>query len=204
MRIEEAFSMRIGVPYAVVTHVVGIVVSAGLPAAALGSAYDSLEVGAQYAVNTNRNEYHEFWDPGPGAELSMKTPFHTGNLWLGARYLDNPSTSAGTPDFQNFFFYAGWSYHVRLPWRIGLDPGFSLGIDAIVVEGEPNTGLRTETEVGGEFFLRASYFLNDDWRLNVNGITHETFTRRRIRLAFISVGVSRSFSMPSWMRRFLE
>lgn len=201
--------MRFGLARAGFIAVFGFVVSAVLlcstPISAQGTAaYDTLEVGAHYTVNTNRNEYHEFWEAGKGAELYLKTSFHAGHLWLGVRYLNNPSTSTDIPDFQSSFFYTGWSYPLLSPWRLRVEPGFLLGADTFFIEGEKNSGLKYEMEVSGELFVRASCRVVANWHLNVTGGSHMTFTHRRIKLSFFSAGISRSLSMPNWMRGFLK
>jgi hypothetical protein len=175
------------------------------PILALGAAaYDTLEVGGHYTLNTNRNEYHDFWDAGKGAELYLTTSFHTGNLWFGVRYLNNSSKSPDIPDFRSSFIYTGWSYPLFSPWRLQVEPGVSLGADVFFVEGEKNSGLKYEMEVAGELFVRTSYRLSDNWRLNVAGGSHLMFTHRRIKLSFVSTGISRSLSIPGWMRGFLK
>lgn len=167
-------------------------------------AYDTLEVGAHYTTNTNRNEYHRFWEPGKGLECYVSTPFHVGNLRSGFRYLSNPGGAEGVPDFQSAYVYAGWSYGAAVAWGFSVDPGFSIGVNVLHFEDEQTSGQEYESEIAGELSLRVSRPLYRQWRINATGSSFVMLTHRRIELFFVSAGISRSFSMPGWLRGFLE
>ena len=176
----------------------------GDAAARRPAAYDSLEVGARYTLNADKNDFHEFWDPCHGPDIFFATAYHTGRLWLGARYLFVSGTAPTYPDYQSTFIYAGWSYPLCFARRLGVEPGAVLGIDSFFFEDEQNTGLENETETAGELFVRASCGLRAGWRLNVTVSSHHVFTSRRINLLYVSAGLSRFFSTPGWIRRIME
>lgn len=173
-------------------------------AAAPEAAYDSLEVGARYAANVGKNDFHEFWHPGQGGELFFATPFHRGRVWFGTRYLLNSATAADYPDFQSTFVYAGWSYPLPTTRRIDLEPGVLIGIDSFYFEDEQNAGLANETEAAAELFLGVGYRLRGPWHLGLTASSHVIFTHRRINLLYLSAGISRSFAMPGWLGGFLR
>lgn len=206
MRQEKIISHRVAV---LLTGCVMLASSlAGARAARAASAgtvaYDTLEVGASFATDTSRNEYHGFWDAGTGLDFYLLTPFHVGDLRAGCRYLSNYSRLEGVPNFRSAYVYTGWSYGVLLPWGLRIDPGFSFGVNVLRFDDEQIPGQEYESEISGELSLRMSRRIFHEWRLNLTGSSFVMLTQRRIDLSFVSAGISRSFSMPGWLRGFLE
>ncbi|NIM19316.1 MAG: hypothetical protein GTO51_02945 [Candidatus Latescibacteria bacterium] len=167
-------------------------------------AFDSLEAGLGYVVNTNRNDFHARWKPQWGAEGFIQTPFYYGDVQVGIRVVSYSRRIDGVPDFHSLFVSVGWGKRWDLPYNLEGFVGFSVGSDQMIFEEEDLSGSKLETESGTSFNARLSYPIYGKWAFNMSGNYTVILTQRRIKLAFLSAGISRSFSLPDWIKEFLR
>jgi len=169
--------------------------------------FDSLEVGILGLADVSDTDYHNYWQRGVGGEIFAQTPFYLGSTRLGLRYTANSAQpNAGVPDSNNFFFYLGWSLleFEMIRTRAFADLGISLGINQWDFEDETDPGLQEEAEIASEIFGRARLVFARRWNANVSLRYQTTYTHKRINVVYATLGVSRSMSMPGWLRGFLE
>ncbi len=166
--------------------------------------FDSLKIGLSYAVNTNRNDFHNFWKPGPGADGFLETPFYYGDVLLGIRVIHYASREDRIPEFLSIFVYTGWGKTWLLPYELDCFTGFSIGSDQMIFGGDHHLGTKYESEFGIHLNSRLSCPLYGKWRANLSGGYTVIFTKKQIRLTFFSAGISRSIEMPGWLKEFLE
>ncbi len=166
------------------------------------AAFDTLTVQLRAVANVNRNTFHRFWDPGPGLELNIQTPFNFGKLEAGLHYAGFDGKTPVQPDFRALFPYLGWGYDAalsdRFSWYNGLRAGsFLMAFD---IGGDD----RTEQELGLGLVSRLSYRLGGTWSLDLSGRYRFVFTRERLRFVFLAAGLGRAFDTPGWLKALFE
>jgi len=169
--------------------------------------FDSLEVGVLGVADISDNEYHEFWQRGRGAEIFAQTPFYSGSMRLGLRYLINDHQAGQTvPNSRSFYLYLGWSMFEFDIWRDHLiaELGLGVGVNQWRFEGETTEGLDNEIEAATEVYGRVRYTFTRRWSLSTTLRYQTTYTRNTINVVYVTLGVSRAFSMPAWLKGFLE
>jgi hypothetical protein len=175
------------------------------PAAASGASHpDSLEVGLYYTENVNYNGFHDFWRHGKGGGLFVAMPVHVIDVQGGARALSFGRKPDGIPGFHSVFIYLGLGKKWTLtPW-LGLYSGIDVGSEQMLFDVGDEGGNSLESEFAVNLGARLIPALRDGWALNVSGNYEVIFTHKQIRLFVITVGVSRSFTMPRWVKEFLK
>ena len=166
-------------------------------------AFDSLEIGLQYVTNTNRNVFHEFWEPGNGVVGWLGVPFYYGDVRAGIQLLPYAGKGKGISDFQSSFIYLGWSIRWALPYRFDWFNGLSVG-STIMTFDSAEGYTRNESELGVTLTSSLRYFVKPRWAFRLSSDYHTIFTNKPIKLTFISVGLSYTLATPSWMKTFLK
>jgi hypothetical protein len=175
------------------------------PAAASGAPRpDSLEIGIHYTENVGSNGFHAFWRHGRGAGVFVAMPVHSVDVQGGVRALSFGRKPDGVPGFHSFFVYLGLGKKWTLtPW-LGLYSGIDVGSEQMLFDVGVEGGNSLESEFAVNIGARLIPALRDGWALNVSGNYEVFFTHKPIRLFVITVGVSRSFSTPGWVKEFLR
>ncbi|UCF06958.1 MAG: hypothetical protein JSV33_08055 [bacterium] len=177
---------------------------AGILSAEQSGPFETLKVGVEYLSNTNRNLFHEFWDPVRGIDLSIATPFYAGTMRTGISLFPVTAKDVATPDYYHIFVHAGWGKHLRLPADLNLFGGFSIGYNTFILGIEAIEGIRYESELGLMFSLRMSVPVYGNWRAVLGGSHLTVLTHERIELVFLTFGLNYSFDSPLWFRNFMQ
>jgi hypothetical protein len=166
--------------------------------------FERLNISVEYLTNTNRNLFHEYWDPVWGIDLSVATPFYTGTMRAGISLFPVSSKDEAIPGYNHIYVHAGWGERLRLPAGLSLFGGFDIGYNTFILDIEAIEGIRYESEFGVMFFLRMDLPVYGNWRLALGGDHLTVLTHERIELTFLTFGVSYSFGSPSWFRSFMQ
>jgi hypothetical protein len=172
--------------------------------------FSSLEVGLRYAVNVNRNRFHDFYASGRGAEGAIRTPFYYGNMQVAIQALFYAAKDADrAQDFRAIVAYISWDRESRLPYRVRWSTGFGAGFHAFLPGNQsllnPSAFAHfTETELSANLFTRLNYPVTEDWTIDAKVSFDRIFTFRPITLVYLSFGVGYAFSTPMGLRTFLE
>lgn len=166
------------------------------------AAFESLRLDLNLVANVNRTSLHDFWKPGPGAELAVETPFYRGTIEIGIQYSRFQARQTAQPDFTALFPFLGWG--LELPMTARLDWHNSGRLGSFVMGFDITGGGRTEQELALALRSRLAYALNDAWSLHVAAHYQVVFTHERLHLFYISGGIGRVFDMPGWLREFLD
>jgi hypothetical protein len=165
-------------------------------------------VGVLGVADISDNEYHQYWQQGRGAEAFAQTPFYSGSMRLGLRYLRNDAQPGqDVPDSESCYIYLGWSMFEIEVWREHLiaELGLGVGMNQWRFSADPSQpGNENEMEAATEVYGRARYIFAKPWSLNTSLRYQTLYTRTSINLFYVTLGVSRSFSMPGWLKGFLE
>lgn len=171
--------------------------------------FDSLEVGVLAVFDvTGADEYHEYWQQGRGVEAFAQTPFYSGSMRLGVRYLVNDHQPGQTvPDSRSIYVYLGWSmFEIAVVRdRLIAELGLGVGVNQWRFAADPQQpGNENEMEAATELYGRARWVFAGSWSLN-GSIRYQTiYTYNAIDTFFATAGLSRSFGMPGWLKGFLE
>jgi hypothetical protein len=167
--------------------------------------FETIRIELSAVTSTNRNDFHEHWDPGVGIEALAEMPFHLGVVQAGAQYNPNESRQPDIPDFTALFTYLGWGMDLRLPRRFSLLSGVRTGVlwmdfDSLV-EADSGTD---ENELGFSWHSSLRYRIDGSWSVNLTGRYRVVLTHKRLKQAFVSLGIGRSFATPRWLQEFLQ
>ncbi len=166
-------------------------------------AFDSLEIGVQYVVNTNRNVFHDFWAPGRGIDAFIETPFYYGAVQAGLHAFPFYGQETSISDFQTVFVYLKWGLRWSLLNKLDWFNHISIG-SSIMIFDKAQGYSRYENELGMGLDSGVSYPVYKNIAINFSGSYNVIFTHKQIKLAFLSAGMSYSLSTPGWLKAFLE
>lgn len=188
-----------------------------LPGAyAQDKAFDQLTIGISAPQSISENRLTNSWDPSPGAQLFLQTPFYAGYLEGGLRYLrfnhseEQPSYS----DFHSTFIYFGWGYPFELTSKLSAGPKIRFGnhqmlYDEAMIYTKPGSSFvydfdDNESEFTYELVLHTRYKFTEKWKAHAELALNRTITYHPLQLTFITFGFSYSFATPSWFKDFLK
>ena len=198
--VKKFLLISISPPLTVITVLLLMVDS---PQAQSREAFDSLEIGVQYVVNTNRNVFHDFWAPGRGIDAFIETPFYYGAVQAGLHAFPFYGQETSISDFQTVFVYLKWGLRWSLLNKLDWFNHISIGSNIMIFEKELGYN-RYENELGMGLDSGVSYSICKNTAINLSGSYNIIFTHKRIKLAFLSAGMSYSLSTPGWLKAFLE
>ena len=171
----------------------------------LDNAFSTIEISMASVFNGNQNQFHDYWEPSTGLELQFEMPFYFGQFEIGMQAANNKGRNEQLPDYLSVNSFIGWGYQTKLSSKFGWYLGFRLGNyymnfddDAIAVE------LKTESEFAVGLKSRIHFMFNKNMSLQLSGLYTTIYTNKRIELSFISVGISKKFVTPLWLRKFLK
>ena len=180
-------------------------------------AYDRLSVDVGGATSIFENSFTNNWEESPSLHLGLRVPYRLGNLEAGVRYTNYSSANSDYSDasFTSFFVYVGWEYALNLSDRLSIAPGLRFGNSFLTFQNPatyPAEGPFAEyvfdpheSEFAYELFARLQYKLGDSpWSLHSSFSYNKTLTYHPMPFGLVSLGISRSFATPSWLKDFLQ
>lgn len=172
--------------------------------------YLDLDAGLSVAENS----FTRSWDQPFTFNLESRIDFYNGQLGGGIRYARfNASQQLGeAAGFQSFFAYLGWEYILNISEHWGLQPGLRFGNNFMLFdEAQTFTAPWTytlddeESEFSYELFLRTNVNIpRTSWSIYATFSYNRTLTYHPLSTGLISIGVSRSFNTPSWVKEVFE
>lgn len=185
--------------------------------------YSQISLDADGATSILQNTFSEHWNASPSLHLGTRINYHLGDLEAGVRFTNysasNPSYEGKNPakevTFTSYFVYIGWEYPFILSDRLSLAPGLRFGNNFLSFENPktyPPAGSfgeyvfdPNESEFTYELLTRLEYsFAHSPWHLYSSFSYSRTLTYHPMTVGLFSIGVSRSFSTPSWLKNLLQ
>jgi hypothetical protein len=167
--------------------------------------FDRVQVGLYGAANVNRNDFHSYWDAGYAGTLDASTPFYLGRASLMLRVGTNDAVEgAAESGFTSIFGALGWRLGRDLVPRVRTDVAFHVGLTEWVFSDEGESSVRYELELGAEAGVRADFEFAPRWHAIAEASYQLTYTYERIELAYVSIGLARTFGSPGWVRSVFE
>lgn len=189
-----------------------------------GGAFETMAIQVGGAANLNRTDFHRFWHPGQGGEMTLQTPFYAGMVETGLALHRYAAAAADVPAFDAVQVHLGWSFPLTLTPRLQWQTGFRLG-NYLMRFGDAVQNGHVGCDLGGvkgcgddvsiiggdsesEFFMglhaRLHVRLSDAWALYAGGHLLNTYTHERMRLFYAAAGLSYTLQTPGWLRTFLQ
>ncbi len=178
------------------------------------AAFEKIGIHFSYQLNTNRNYFHDYWKTNGAYHFDFNTPFYFGEFFTGMRYSRFTERVEDVPGIDNFQFSVGWGLKSEvLPnLKIGAAVGtiFSSFRYDILTEEQKNAARRsfgsksTENETGFLIRMDVSYSFSKSLGIRLQADRSIVYTKNKIKLNYIGVGVYRNFESPGWLMRMLR
>ncbi len=169
--------------------------------------FENFSLGINYQSNINRNDFHNYWLSDGGIEGYFSTPFYFGQSQFGLTFTTFSAKSDEQPEFTSLLIYLQWGYEFNLPADFSLAFYISSGLyqmnfDDFDLEIDPGLLSERELSMGLNTTMRYSFF--NDWKLNLQLSYLNVFTNKKIELINLSLGISKTFSSPQWLKDFFN
>jgi hypothetical protein len=189
--------------YALVLAILNL--PANAPAEESDDAFAYTQVGVFLDGPVANDDFNEFWQPKLGATVELEMPFYIGNVRLGLQSFKNSSKQTNVPSFRSTYLSLGWAFELGIPLGLQWSNGFNAGAFFMDLSDDPFTDFEdTESELGLGVVTRLRYPIGSAWSALLGVEYRVIYTSRRIEYGFLSVGVSRTFGTPRWLKEFLD
>ncbi len=154
--------------------------------------------------NINRNFLHEFWKPGGGVEATLATPFYLGFLEVGTA-VHRYEAEQDVPGFGALWLYAGWGLGVDVADRIRLEGSGRIGNYHMSFDsGSEFTGVINESELALMVQSRLAIRPAGSVSVFVSGSYLQAYTFLRLKLWYVTAGLSYRLNTSEWLKGFLR
>jgi hypothetical protein len=151
------------------------------------------------------DELEEQWSGGAGMTAILSTPIYPGYLDAGVLLTMNKARDELTPDFLIRYLFLGWDWYVSLPGSFQGFAGVHCGnCNFLFDDTDVTDPQKSESEFAAGFSTGGKYSFSENWLLACNLRQTTVFTRRRIHLTHLIVGVEYRFDNPDWLRGLLR
>lgn len=163
--------------------------------------FSTMRVSIHGGENTNRELLHQYFKPSSAFGGSVSTPFYLGRVGLGATRLEFSGEDETLPDFDMTLLFIRWNLNQPIgPLVLTLES--QLG--NTLMEFEENLVYRglgevAESELHMGYGVRAAFRVYRQVSLSASWRQITIFTRQRINLEFITLGVAVDFKTPGWL-----
>lgn len=177
-------------------------------------AFEHLNFSLTIQNNINRNVLHDYWSHDPAIQLDIETPFYAGDFFAGGRFTSFSNRENGLPDYDNIQTHVGWG--MKHPIVKGLKIGANTGLlfsmmrfknvsDEHQERAEKRFGSTSpESEIGFIIGANISYSLSDTWSVQLLWNRNVIYTRHKMKLNYVGIGLSRRLITPAWLKGILE
>ncbi len=169
--------------------------------------FSSAQIGINYVPNAFQNSLGDFWDAGNGGEIFWEMPFYMGTVQAGGRLTSFSRKRNDLPNFHLANYYLQWGYKWSLPFHLKWFTGMRAGNSTMWFGNNaayPSASNITESELTAGIHSYISYQFLPTWSIRICGDYLKMFTRKRVNLFYISIGIGRSLKLPDWLMKFLE
>ena len=167
--------------------------------------FSTIAIRINGTVNSNRNTFHEFWEPEFGAELLLDMPFYQGDIQVGIHLYPYSGRSSNQPDFLSVYIFVGWGFGLRLSpeirWYNGLQIGsYQMHFD----DSDIHESQALESELGVGLNTRFDFSLTNSWSVQTGAVYLHVYTKKPLVFIMITAGLSYTFEAPDWLREFMK
>ncbi len=157
--------------------------------------------------NILKNEFYNYWNATPGAGFNFSIEHHIGEIGTGLKLMRFNKVIDSAKSFYGVDYYFLYRHYFDIVNRVAFISGFDVGVFEFRFDDDGY--IRTSAErVEREFALKItggiSYLLTNSWKAELTASYQHIYTRKKINLYFLNIGVTKTIDMPDWMKGFFE
>ena len=166
--------------------------------------FETIELRVSGTANVNRNFLHNFWNQGTGVQVALATPFYLGFVEAGSA-LHRYEAVGEVPGLSAVWLYAGWGLGLDLADRLRLEGSARIGnYHMSFDEASAFASVVNESELAVMLHARAALRAAGPAYIYVSGSYLQAYTFIRMKLWYVSAGVSFRLPSPNWLKVFLR
>lgn len=177
---------------------------------------ERLFVDLNTGLSVINNSFTDTWEPSPAGHLNVRLPFYTGQLEAGLRYtrFNGNAPSKKDSDFHSIYIHLGWNYPINVSSWYQVSPTLRFGNHLMLFDESAvftnNAGTerfvtdQSESEFAYELALQNQIQLSDHWYINATVSYNRTLTFFPLPVTLFSIGITRSFTQPTWLKKFIR
>lgn len=165
-------------------------------------AFSNIRFGFNVTSNVSQNTFNEYWDAQYAPELFLTMPFYWGEVEVNAGFFRYDGRGEEM-NFNSILGWLGWGKSVQVTNNLNLFAGFLIGNNYISFEDDGFLK-KGESELTAGLYSRASYEVGKQWQVHFSASRTRIFTYHRIDMTHVSLGLSRRFDSPDWLKTFLK
>jgi hypothetical protein len=165
----------------------------------------SLSINAAY--NYNENEFHDYWNSTPGAGFELSFEDDVGEIGAGLRLMRFNKIVESTKSFYGVDYYFLYRHYFSIHRKIDFVAGFDFGIFEFRFDDDVDIKTlaeRFEREFAIKLVTGMSFSLSESWKAELTTAYNHIYTRKKIELFYLSVGITKTFSAPAWLKELFE
>lgn len=177
-------------------------------------AFETLDIAIGSDLIISGNNILNHWAPSKRVSAEFRTPYYRGELEAGGRYFRFDEESFEDSGFRSMFLFFGWHYPISMNSRFSVVPGFRIGTNFLTQDNkrkyfggsasDPFIFHKYETIFSYELMVRARWSATQNSSISSTVSYSRSPLQNPISLAYFSVGISRTFTMPSWLQTFVK
>ena len=167
--------------------------------------FDTITFRLNFLTNTNRNTFHQYWDPKIGMEGVGEMPFYLGSIEGGLHLFSFEGKSGDYPEFTSTYIFVGWGMNIPFSKDFSWYNGLRIGIYQMRFDdNEIHPTQALESELGMGLSTRFDIGIYSKLNLHLGADYIAVFTQKRLEFTFLKIGVSYTIDSPGWLREFLK
>lgn len=177
-------------------------------------AFEAVDIAIGVDAIVAGNSILDNWSPSRRGSLEFRTAYYIGELEAGARYFRYDEQSFENSGFQSVYLFLGWHYPLSITDRFTVSPGFRIGTNFLTQDnkrlyfggtaGDPFIFHENESIFAYELMLRSGWSLTERTTLTTSISYNRSALQIPFSLTYLSVGISRRFTMPGWLQTVVK
>lgn len=168
------------------------------------SAFETISINLGSTHHVNHTRFNDYWNPGTGMELTIKTPFYLGYAEAGGVFQPFDGYAMNVPDFYSLGVFAGWGFRFDYLSPLAFLAGVRAGNNRMSFDYDAYYGERNESELTLALRSEIALRLFRNWSVYVAGTYSKTFTYIRLKPFYVTAGVTHTFNSPRWLVTLLR
>lgn len=157
--------------------------------------------------NFNNNDFHQYWEPGIGFGTEFRFEHAIGELGGGLSIMRFDKKIESAKSFYGVDYYFLYRNSFRLVGNAEIILGFDAGIFEFRFDDDgdlQSSAEKNEREFAIKIMTGLSYAFSDSWKVELTTAYNHIYTKKKIELFYLNLGLIKSFSAPEWLKDFLE
>jgi hypothetical protein len=157
--------------------------------------------------NFNKNDFHHYWEAGIGFGSEFRFEHPIGEIGGGLSIMRFDKKIDSAKSFYGVDYYFLYRNTFRLIENAVLILGFDAGIFEFRFDDDgdiQSSAEKIEREFAIKIMTGLSYAFNDSWKVELTTAYNHIYTKKKIELFYLNLGLVKSFSAPEWLKDFLE